>query len=314
MGSTVRCPSKLGVKKMETSAIHVSEVLSQTSARLWRKGTAACGLAFAEWEWRDAEGWANYDQPDHHTLSVYLDGGDKIVRADRQLLGGGPDKFCLMPAGHASRWHVGGPIRMFHLYIDPAVLAYQAHAAFDITPRRIDLQDLTFVDDPALAMIVRGAVLPLDWSDLADRMALESACHLLLHRLLRHHTNRATTEVIKGRLAPAVQRNIIEYIEANLSSALKLEELACRAKLSTFHFAKMFRASVGLPPHAYVAKRRVDRAKSLLHDGKLELAQIALACGYASQSHFTRAFKGEAGMTPGAWRRVQEVRLRGLGD
>lgn len=297
---------------METSATHVSEVLSQTSARLWRKGTAACGLAFAEWEWRDAEGWANYDQPGHHTLSVYLEGGDKIVRADRQLLGGAPDKFCLMPAGHASRWHVGGPIRMFHLYIDPAVLAYQAHAAFNIDPRLIDLQDLTFVDDPAIAMIVRGAVLPLDWSDHADRTALDSACHLLIHRLLRHHTDRATKEVVKGGLAPAVQRNLTEYIEANLSSALTLEELARRANLSTFHFAKMFRTSVGLPPHAYVAKRRVDRAKCLLRDGRLELAQIALACGYASQSHFTRAFKGEAGMTPGAWRRVQEINLSGL--
>lgn len=292
---------------METSATHVSEVLSQTSARLWRKGTAACGLAFAEWEWRDAGGWATYDQPGHHTLSVYLEGGDKIVRADRQLLGGAPGKFCWMPAGHASQWHVGGPIRMLHLYIDPAVLAYQAHSAFNFDPRLINLQDLTFVDDPAIAMIVRGAVLPLDWSDRTDRMALDSACHLLIHRLLRHHTDQTTKETVKGGLAPAVQRNLTEYIEANLTSALTLEQLARRAKLSTFHFAKMFRTSVGLPPHAYVAKRRVDRAKHLLRDGKLELAQIALACGYASQSHFTRAFKAEADMTPGAWRSAQEI-------
>lgn len=294
---------------METPATHVSEVLSQTSAHLWRKGTAACGLTVAEWEWRDAEGWANYDQPSHHTLSLYLEGGDKIVRADRQILGGAPDRFCLMPAGHASRWHVGGPIRMFHLYIDPAVLAYQAYTAFNVNQRQIDLQDLTFADDPAIAMIVRGAVLPLDWSDGTDRMALDSACHLLIHRLLRHHNARATKEVAKGGLAPSVQRNLMEYIEANLCSALTLEELARQANLSTFHFAKMFRVSVGLPPHGYVVKRRVDRAKSLLRDGDLDLAQIALSCGYGSQSHFTRAFKGETGITPGAWRHVQNISL-----
>ena len=264
----------------------------------------AGGLSFAEWEWRDARGWANYDQPGHHTLSLYLEGGDKIVRADRQLCGGAPDKFCLMPAGQASCWHVGGPIRMFHLYVDPAALAHQAYIAFGIDPRQIDLRDLTFVDDPAIAMIVRGALLPLDWTDSADRMALGSACQLLLHRLLRHHHKQAARAVIKGGLAPGAQRRVEDYIEANLSSSLTLDELAQQARLSTFHFAKMFRLSVGMPPHGYVAKRRVERAKQLLSSRSSGLAEIALACGYASQSHFTRAFKSDTGTTPGAWRRL----------
>lgn len=278
---------------METPATHVSDVLSKTRAHLWRNSMTACGLVFAEWEWRDAVGWATYDQPAHHTLSLYLEGGDKVVRADRQLNGGAPGKFCLMPAGHASRWHVGGPIRMLHMYIDPAALAYQAHTAFHINQRQIHLQDLTFVDDPALAMIVRGAVLPLDWTDTTDRMALDSACHLLLHRLLRHHSARAADVVVRGGLAPSLQKKLIDYIEAHLSSPLTLQELANQAHLSTFHFAKMFRLSMGMPPHGFVAKRRVERAKHLLRNSPCELSQIAQECGYASQSHFNRAFKGE---------------------
>ncbi len=66
--------------------------------------------------------------------------------------------------------------------------------------------------------------------------------------------------------------------------------LADEAGLSTFHFAKMFKASFGVPPHRYVTERRIARAKALLAEGRTSLAGIALACGFASQSHFTRRF------------------------
>lgn len=93
-------------------------------------------------------------------------------------------------------------------------------------------------------------------------------------------------------------------VQRSPSATLTIEELAQQANLSTFHFAKMFRVSMGLPPHGYVAKRRVERAKHLLRVSPSDLAGIALECGYASQSHFTRAFKVETGATPGAWRRL----------
>ncbi|MGU7774283.1 helix-turn-helix domain-containing protein [Burkholderia sp. MR1-5-21] len=287
---------------MKPSISRVSEVLSGNGAHLLREATVGCGVALAEWHNRDS--WTRYDHPAHHTLSVYLEGGNDVVRADRRLTGGAPDKLCVLPAGHVSEWQIGGAIRMFHLYIDPDALAYQAQTAFNFGQCQIDLMDLTFVDDPAIAMIVRGGVLPLDWTDGYDRMALDSACHLLIHHLLRRHNARAANTSVKGGLAPSVQRKLTEFIETNLGGTLNLDDLARQAGLSTFHFAKMFRIGVGLPPHRYVAKRRVERAKHLLRETAMALVEIALACGYASQSHFTKAFKAETGMTPGAWRRV----------
>jgi len=288
---------------MEQHSQSVSETLASTGARLERAGAIGRGLSLAEWS--NCNNHARYDRPAHHTLSIYLAGGDKVVREDRKLSGGAPDKLCLMPAGHESRWHIGGPLRMFHLYINPEILAYRALTAFDIDPRHIDLMDLTFSDDPAIAMIVRGGVMPLDWGDSSDRIALDAGCHLLIHHMLKRHNKRAERETVRGGLSPSTCRRTIDYVEAHLDQALTLDHLAAEARLSTFHFAKMFRVSVGMPPHRYVAERRIARAKRLLRDERITLTQVALACGYGSQSHFTTAFRAAAGITPGEWRNMQ---------
>ncbi|ACL61282.1 helix-turn-helix transcriptional regulator [Methylobacterium nodulans] len=279
---------------------NVRDVLARTGAALLRSGSAGRGIALAEWVNRDNH--ARYDRPDHHTLSLYLTGGEGVVREDRPVSGGGPDKLCLLPAGHESCWHIGGQLRLFHLYIEPETLAFQAATAFDIDPRRIDLMELTFSDDPSTAMIVRGGVLPLDWADGIDRMALSSACHLLLHNLLRHHNRSGAGRPVTGGLSPSIRRRIADQVEARLGDVLTLDVLADEAGLSTFHFAKMFKASFGVAPHRYVIERRIARAKSLLADGRTSLAEIAAACGFASQSHFTRSFKQATGATPGQWR------------
>ncbi|MCP1542684.1 AraC family transcriptional regulator [Methylorubrum extorquens] len=225
------------------------------------------------------------------------------MREDRQLSGGGPDKLCLLPAGHESRWHIGGSLRMFHLYVEPDVLAYRALTAFDVDPRRINVQDLTFSDDPAMAMIVRGGVMPLDWTEGGDGPALDAACHLLVHRLLRQYAKTAGQAPVRGGLSPTTRQRIAALIEAHLDEPLTLDRLATEARLSTFHFAKMFRVSFGMPPHRYLGARRIERAKQLLRGEPAGLAEVALACGYASQSHFTRVFKTATQMTPGEWKK-----------
>lgn len=278
----------------------VRDALSRTGAALLRSAEIGRGLSLAEWQNRDNR--ARYDRPDHHTLSLYLEGGEGVVREDGAVSGGGPDKLCLLPAGHESRWLIGGPLRMVHLYVAPETLAYQALSALDVDPRTLSLRELTFAEDPATAMLMRGAVLPLDWAAGADRMALGAACHLLLHALLRRHAGPGGGRAVKGGLAPAIRRRVAALIEARLSEPLTLEVLADEAALSTFHFAKMFKASFGLAPHRYVTERRIARAKDLLAEGRTSLADIALTCGFASQSHFTRRFAQATGFTPAAWR------------
>lgn len=95
---------------------------------------------------------------------------------------------------------------------------------------------------------------------------------------------------------------VADYVEANLDQPLTLDDLAAEAGLSAYHFAKMFKISFGQPPHRYVTDRRISKAKELLADASIRLADVALACGFSSQSHFTNSFRRYAGVTPRRFR------------
>lgn len=106
-----------------------------------------------------------------------------------------------------------------------------------------------------------------------------------------------------GGLAPRALTRIREYIEERLEENIELETLAGIAGLSKWHFARAFKQSVGTPPHFYLIQRRLQRAKELLAETDLSLAQIALRIGFSDQSHFSRRFRMFVGMTPRSFRR-----------
>ena len=83
---------------------------------------------------------------------------------------------------------------------------------------------------------------------------------------------------------------------------LMLPELALLAGLSEFHFARMFKQSMGMAPHQYVMNARLIRAEQLLKTTGMEITAIALECGFSSTSHFSNRFKSVRGMTPTALR------------
>jgi len=103
-------------------------------------------------------------------------------------------------------------------------------------------------------------------------------------------------------LPPRMYRRVNEYIDAHLDSALGIPELAQTLKMSESHFARCFRNSSGFTPHNYVMRRRLQRAKELLVQGDLPLIDIALATGFADQSHFSRRFHELTGVGPRAFR------------
>ena len=103
-------------------------------------------------------------------------------------------------------------------------------------------------------------------------------------------------------LPARMRRSIEEYIDRHLENALSVQELASHLGRSTSYFARSFRSSVGLAPHAYVMRRRLLRAQELLESTDLPLIDIALATGFADQSHFCRRFHQMMGMSPRTFR------------
>ncbi len=108
-----------------------------------------------------------------------------------------------------------------------------------------------------------------------------------------------------GGLARWQAMRALAHIESNLETKIEIRALAELLALSKSHFSRAFKRSLGQPPMAYVAMRRVERAKILMTSTAQLLTEIALACGFADQSHLIRSFRRQVGMSPGCWRRAQ---------
>ena len=121
---------------------------------------------------------------------------------------------------------------------------------------------------------------------------IQRAAHVgpLAHRLA---ASRLGSYVASRRCSRATEEN-----------SISVPRLAEECGLSPRHFTRAFSRSTGLPPHRWLLERRVEMATQLLRDPAHSLVDVGLACGFASQSHFTRIFTARVGRSPGSWRRM----------
>ena len=105
-----------------------------------------------------------------------------------------------------------------------------------------------------------------------------------------------------GGLSPGAMRRVREYVEVHLGESIDLSMLAGVAGLSMHHFARQFKQSAGVTPHAYLTQKRVERAREMLVQTDLPLAEIAFAVGFFDQGHLARHFRHMLGTTPREFR------------
>ncbi len=245
----------------------------------------------------------------HHTLSLYIaDGYESYHKtASGWKNGGGPDRFCLMPKESESVWDIRDNLAFVHLYCTDEHLREVGEKVWDRSPANFTLDEKTFSQDASITALYRQFLLGCDWQQNANQLTLSTASTLLLTHLVQHYSNvQWQLPTITGGLAPVALRNVLEYIEAHLGEPLLLCDLAAQASLSEYHFARMFRQSMGVAPHQFVMQRRMARAKALLLNSNRSLTDIALACGFNSASHFSNRFKAAKGITPSQLRATQK--------
>jgi len=124
-----------------------------------------------------------------------------------------------------------------------------------------------------------------------------------LNHLVPPATAFFDSDLRRGGLAHWRAKRALAYIEAHLGTKIGSAEVADCVALSKSHFSRAFKQSVGSSPMAYVSARRVERAKLMMISTRERLSDIALACGFADQSHLNRYFRRIVGITPGVWRR-----------
>ncbi|SFH45589.1 transcriptional regulator, AraC family [Palleronia marisminoris] len=168
----------------------------------------------------------------------------------------------------------------------------------------IDYRDLSMGSfaSPTIRFAIRNLwALRIEEGMLSRLLAQAAGCEILaeLCRL-----GGAPFGQVKGGLAPWAERRSVELMRARLSEDISLDDLAVEAKVSPFHFARMFKQSVGVPPRVYLTRLRVEKACELLERTDLPITQIALTVGYSSSQVFARVFIKHRRMSPSDYRRA----------
>ena len=208
----------------------------------------------------------------------------------------------IMPAAASPRAYFPEPIELLHLNFPHDRLAEIA----SVEPGALELNDPLANFDPEIANTCHRLARELKSDCTMSQLHFDALTTSIGVQLVRRWSNRGTKAApFRGGLPPARLRRVEEFLMSHLADNVGLDTLAAIADLSPKHFARAFRQSTGMPPHRWLIERRIDRAKSLLRTADLSLAEIALACGFADQSHFTAAFRKIAGATPGSYR--QEI-------
>jgi AraC family transcriptional regulator len=121
----------------------------------------------------------------------------------------------------------------------------------------------------------------------------------LAARIVRNHSSMARTSRNSKAVMPGRKlKDVLGFIEDNLGRDLGLDEIAEVAGLSVSHFKTLFRKSLGLPPHQYLIRRRVERAAMQLRKGRMPIGQVALENGFCHQSHLALHTRRVLGLTP----------------
>lgn len=231
-----------------------------------------------------------------------------LVHTSEHQASGSDDSFNFADLSTSPRCLITGPMDNFHLHIPRAALDDIADEADSPRIDRLHVSEGWETPDPILSSIkntmVAAAERPLEASQLfIDHMVL--ALHA--HFARSYGGMRDAERRRNGGLAPWQERRAKELIAASLSKELSLIEIASACDLSMAHFSRAFKASTGLTPHSWLQACRIDYAKEIMMQPELALAEIAISCGFADQSHFTRIFTRIEGDTPGAWRRYRRA-------
>lgn len=248
-----------------------------------------------------------------HTVTVRLDGACALT-----FLGAGGEwlpkppgaGLVIRPAEAASGVASARPVRFADICL-PAELTRQLCGSLfsDGEPIRPFGPHVIFGSDDRLCTqataLVRRA---LEAQDPPTRFEMNARAHLFALDLLKRHSPHSPNwEKWSGGLAPWQARRAEELMLKNLAGDLRLADLAQACELSLAHFSRSFRKTFGAPPYRWLQTRRIERAKALLAETGRPIAEIAVDCGFAEQSHFTKVFTGFVGVSPGAWRRMRKT-------
>jgi len=270
----------------------------------------------------------------HHLMTFFLTDNkrqithlDSCGEYDGQMSQG---EFYLYPAQVSGFTNWQEIDKTLHLMIKPHFLREIAVKTESINPNRIELLPILKKHDNRIEQLVHLFLNEIQNQDVGSQLYLESLANILgVHLLRNYSTFKPIFRRYTDGLADYQLHQTIDYIKSNLDQKLTLQDLAKNIDMGRYYFATQFKQAMGISPYKYITLQRLAKAKRLLRERKRSLVDsvlkhtpsdmahgtkalaacdpqqrveslfdIALDCGFASQSHFNKVFRQYVGTTP----------------
>jgi AraC family transcriptional regulator len=186
------------------------------------------------------------------------------------------------------------------LVVDQFAESLQTNATNPPVTARLPLHYLA----KGLVKLLETARRELDGDRDAAKASLVTASSILQSEIERSSGANGSRP---GALAGWQIARVRAFVEENLHSNIDTTDLSAVAQRSPAHFSRLFKQAFGEPPHAYVIKRRLERACHLMVTTSESLSEIALSAGFSDQSHLCRLFRRAFGQSPSIWRRQHRI-------
>ena len=214
------------------------------------------------------------------------------------------NEIVVTPAGIRSgwKWHVKSKVIVITL--EPEKLEHFAHSKLGIMLKPEQLKSIPqFIDED----ITHAGIMLLDAlnSQLGSAVMFEGLARVFLTKLIQKYGLEEEEIAFSKSFTSQHYKRVLDYVSKNFAQEITLETMAQQAGLSPYHFARLFKKTIGQTPHQYVMSYRIEQAKQYLANPETPMIDIALSCGFADQAHFSRTFKKLTGTSPKTWRQQQ---------
>lgn len=211
-----------------------------------------------------------------------------------------PGLISVIPPGRRVEYRIGGKVGFSSVHIPRSLFEGLVQSSFGWQP------DFRFAFHDEFASSCIQVLL----DEARSNQSRFPYTHAVVRALIIHLTEKYRENRAESAVNPAAPDQhsaykldrMIDFIDARLSEHLTLDRLAQRVGVSRAHFARRFRDLTGMSPHQYLMNRRVEKAKKLLKETSISLANIALEVGFSNQAHFSAAFHAMTGLTPSHYR------------
>lgn len=209
----------------------------------------------------------------------------------------------LTPAGMRSgwRWYVQSDVIIVTLEPDKVARFAEQELGLLLTEQQIaDLPQFSDADLVAAGVMLRDTI---EEDDVSSAVMFEAMARVFLVKLLKRFGERRPEDVARfAKFTSKHYQHVMAYVRAHVEHTITVEDMAREVAMSPSHFSRVVKETMNRTPMQFVMSYRIEQALKLMADPALSLSEVAIACGFADQAHFSRSFKQAVGQAPRAYR------------